>query len=78
MLIYDRRYRSMTIQVAALLGFLLILSWLVSNTVQNLHALGKDFNFGFLWNRVGLRHQPACRSPIPRIRPISAPRWSGC
>jgi general L-amino acid transport system permease protein len=43
----------MTIQVAALIGFLLILSWLVSNTVANLQALGKDFNFGFLWNRSG-------------------------
>ena len=53
MLIYDRRYRSITIQVAALIGFLLILSWLVSNTVANLHALGKDFNFGFLWVRAG-------------------------
>jgi general L-amino acid transport system permease protein len=53
MLIYDRRYRSTTIQVAALIGFLLILSWLVSNTVANLNALGKDFNFGFLWNRSG-------------------------
>src|SRR5690606_18745785 len=53
MLIYDRRYRSITIQVAALIGFLLVLSWLVSNTVANLHALGKDFNFTFLWNRSG-------------------------
>lgn len=51
MLIYDRRYRSLTIQVAALIGFLLILSWLVSNTVANLNALGKDFNFSFLWDR---------------------------
>jgi general L-amino acid transport system permease protein len=53
MLIYDRRYRSLTIQVVALIGFLLALSWLVSNTVQNLQALGKDFNFTFLWNRSG-------------------------
>ena len=52
-LIYDTRYRSMTIQVAALIGFLLALSWLVSNTVANLEALGKDFNFRFLFVRSG-------------------------
>jgi general L-amino acid transport system permease protein len=53
MLIYDRRYRSMTIQIAALIGFLMVLSWLVYNTKVNLEALGKDFNFSFLWNRAG-------------------------
>lgn len=53
MLIYDRRYRSLTIQVAALIGFLVVLSWLVYNTKVNLEALGKDFNFSFLWNRAG-------------------------
>jgi general L-amino acid transport system permease protein len=52
-LIYDRRYRSITIQVVALVAFLAMLSWLVSNTVANLHTLGKDFNFGFLFNRAG-------------------------
>ncbi len=31
----------------------LMLSWLVSNTVQNLQALGKDFDFGFLFERSG-------------------------
>ena len=28
-------------------------AWLVNNTVQNLSALGKDFNFAFLWSRAG-------------------------
>ncbi len=48
MLIYDTRYRSMTIQVVALMSFMLILAWLISNTVQNLNALGKGVSFGFL------------------------------
>ena len=48
MLIYDTRYRSVTIQVIALFCFMLLLSWLVSNTVQNLTALGKGVSFGFL------------------------------
>ncbi|MDE0534587.1 MAG: ABC transporter permease subunit [Albidovulum sp.] len=48
MLIYDTRYRSLTIQIAALVGLLLVIGWLVSNTAQNLSALGKPVNFGFL------------------------------
>ncbi|MCW1950603.1 MAG: ABC transporter permease subunit [Octadecabacter sp.] len=51
-LIYDTRYRSITIQVIAMILVVLGLYWLVNNTIQNLSALGKDFNFGFL-------HQPA-------------------
>ena len=53
MLIYDTRYRSLTIQVVAAVGLVLFLSWLVWNTVQNLEELGKDFNFSFLWARAG-------------------------
>ncbi len=52
-LIYDTRYRSMTIQVVALIGFMAVFAWLISNTVANLQALGKDFNFGFLTVRAG-------------------------
>jgi general L-amino acid transport system permease protein len=52
-LIYDTRYRSMTIQVVAMILMMLGFSWLVSNTVQNLQALGKDFNFGFLTQPAG-------------------------
>ena len=48
MLLYDTRYRAMTIQVVAIMCFMLLLSWLISNTVQNLNALGKGVSFGFL------------------------------
>lgn len=53
MLIYDTRYRSMTIQVVVLLLFMAVAAWLVDNTVRNLQTLGKDFSFGFLWTRAG-------------------------
>ncbi|HRO12520.1 ABC transporter permease subunit [Amaricoccus sp.] len=53
MLIYDTRYRSLTIQVIALISFMLAAAWLVNNTVQNLAALGKTFDFGFLGTRAG-------------------------
>src|SRR6056297_76886 len=52
-LIYDTRYRSMTIQVVAFILIMSALFWLANNTVQNLAALGKDFNFSFLTNRAG-------------------------
>ncbi len=47
MLIYDTRYRSMTIQVVALMGFMLAAAWLVNNTLTNLANLGKPIDFGF-------------------------------
>lgn len=53
MLIYDTRYRSITIQIFVLILFALFLSWLVSNTISNLAIRGKEFNFGFLWSRSG-------------------------
>jgi general L-amino acid transport system permease protein len=52
-LIYDTRYRSMTIQVVAFILIMAGLFWLANNAVQNLAALGKDFDFGFLGNRAG-------------------------
>lgn len=52
-LIYDTRYRSITIQTVAMVLIVLGLWWLVNNTVQNLAALGKDFDFGFLGNPAG-------------------------
>ncbi len=52
-LIYDTRYRSLTIQTAVMILLLLFFSWLVSNTVQNLNALGKDFDFSYLGSRAG-------------------------
>ena len=53
MLIYDTRYRSITIQVIVLFLVFLFVSWLVDNTIQNLAAKDKDINFNFLWNRAG-------------------------
>lgn len=53
MLIYDTRYRSLTIQAVALIAFMAAAAWLVNNTVQNLATLGKDFSFAFLWQRAG-------------------------
>ena len=52
-LLYNTRYRSLTIQVIAFILLMLSLSWLVSNTVQNLQDLGKDFNFRFLSQPAG-------------------------
>ena len=52
-LIYDMRYRSLTIQTVAMILLMLVAAWLISNTVQNLNALGKDFDFGFLTQRAG-------------------------
>jgi len=49
MLIYDTRYRSMTIQVVALIGFLILIGWLISNTAENLATLGKEPSFSFLF-----------------------------
>lgn len=48
MLIYDTRYRAITIQTVALIGFLLLIGWLISNTAQNLADLGKEPSFGFM------------------------------
>lgn len=53
MLIYDTRYRSMTIQIVVLFLFMAGAAWLVDNTIKNLATLGKDFSFSFLWNRAG-------------------------
>jgi len=53
MLLYDARFRSLTIQVIAAILIVLGLSWLLSNVVQNLAAQGKDFDFGFLDQRAG-------------------------
>ncbi len=47
MLLYDTRYRSATIQVIAMIGFMLLAAWLISNVAQNLQVLGKPIDFGF-------------------------------
>lgn len=53
MLLYDTRYRSLTIQVVFLLLCMAGAAWLVDNAIQNLAALGKDFDYGFLGQRAG-------------------------
>jgi len=53
MLIYDTRYRSMTIQIVALIGFLIFIGWLFNNTAQNLADLGKQPSFRFLGEPAG-------------------------
>ena len=53
MLIYDTRYRSITIQIIVLILFLLGLWWLLDNLFSNLADRGKDLSFSFLWNRAG-------------------------
>ena len=53
MLIFDTRFRSITIQVIVLVLVLMAVGWLANNTIENLAARDKDINFGFLWNRAG-------------------------
>lgn len=53
MLINDSRYRSMTIQIVVLILFLLGFFWLLNNAIQNLAALGKPIDFGFLFQTAG-------------------------
>ena len=53
MLLYDSRYRSITIQIVALIGFLTLFGWLINNTAQNLADLGKEPSFGFLGESAG-------------------------
>ncbi|MBV1897212.1 MAG: ABC transporter permease subunit [Rhodobacteraceae bacterium] len=53
MLLYDSRYRSATIQVVALIGFIILVGWLIYNTSQNLAALGKGIDFGYLVEPAG-------------------------
>ncbi|TBN53229.1 ABC transporter permease subunit [Paracoccus sediminis] len=62
MLIYDRRYRSLTFQVIVFILVMALAWWLINNTIQNLAALGKDFDFGFLWSRAGY---DIPQTPIP-------------
>lgn len=48
MLLYDSRYRGITIQVFVLVLVLSAIFWLANNAVQNLAALGKPLRFDFL------------------------------
>ncbi|MEM1343135.1 MAG: ABC transporter permease subunit [Pseudomonadota bacterium] len=49
MLWTDARYRSGFLQVIALMLVMLAVAWVVDNTIRNLEALGKDFDFSFLF-----------------------------
>lgn len=49
-LIYDKRYRSYTLQLLTIVLFMLAVAWLVDNVITNLAALGKEFSFRFLWD----------------------------
>ncbi|KGJ05964.1 L-glutamine ABC transporter membrane protein /L-glutamate ABC transporter membrane protein /L-aspartate ABC transporter membrane protein /L-asparagine ABC transporter membrane protein [Paracoccus halophilus] len=53
MLIYDRRYRSLTLQAVVFILAMLAASWFINNTLQNLAALGKTLSFDFLFRRAG-------------------------
>jgi len=53
MLIYDTRYRSITIQVFALILFMAAIAWLVNNAASNLASSGKELGFGFLSDPAG-------------------------
>lgn len=53
MLVYDTRYRSLTIQIVFLFLFMGAAAWLVNNAIVNLAAMGKTFNYGFLGARAG-------------------------
>lgn len=53
MLLYDTRYRSITIQVLFLILFVASMGWLIDNTIQNFAALGKNFSYGYLSVRSG-------------------------
>ncbi|MFV2036971.1 MAG: amino acid ABC transporter permease [Paracoccaceae bacterium] len=53
MLIYDSRYRSATIQVIALILFMLAVAWLINNAATNLARLDKSLSFNFLSQPAG-------------------------
>ena len=48
-LLYDKRYRSTTIQVIVFILLMLSFWWLIDNVVNNLAALGKPIQFRFLF-----------------------------
>ncbi|HGG06534.1 MAG TPA: ABC transporter permease subunit [Aliiroseovarius sp.] len=48
MLLYDSRYRSMTIQIIVLFAFMLGAAWLINNARVNLALAGKDISWSFL------------------------------
>ncbi|TVQ04463.1 MAG: ABC transporter permease subunit [Roseinatronobacter sp.] len=53
MLLYDQRYRSITIQIFALFLLMLGAAWLIDNVINNLRLLGRTFSFNFLSQSAG-------------------------
>lgn len=53
MLIYDTRYRAITIQLFVLTLVIAAIWWLGSNLQANLEAKGRPLSFEFLWSRAG-------------------------
>lgn len=53
MLIYDSRYRALTIQLFVLALFIAVIWWLGSNLQNNLAEKGRPLSFDFLWSRAG-------------------------
>jgi general L-amino acid transport system permease protein len=53
MLIYDTRYRAITIQLFVLAMVIAAIWWLGSNLQANLEAKGRPLSFDFLWSRAG-------------------------
>lgn len=53
MLLYDTRYRSITIQVVFVILFVAMMWWLIDNTLQNFASLGKNFSYNYLGTRAG-------------------------
>lgn len=46
---YDKETRSVIIQVIAAALIISLFAYIINNAVTNLAAIGKDINFGFLW-----------------------------
>ncbi|WP_310619615.1 amino acid ABC transporter permease [Flexibacterium corallicola] len=55
MLWTDSRYRSYTIQTIAVIVVMLFGTFLINNVIENLAAMGKTFDFSFLFNKAGYR-----------------------
>lgn len=53
MLVYDSRYRSITIQIVFMFALALLIGWLTSNAITNLAKMGLTPSFDFLWHRAG-------------------------
>lgn len=53
MLVYDTRFRAVTIQVLVGIVVALALAWLLNNVAENLAAKNRPFSYDFLWSRAG-------------------------